>query len=188
MKQIGIILLFLPLGLLAQEKKTSKPGWRAITSIGSVAGESATKPVFQLSGGIVYGRYFTGIGAGYDMYKFNSFPVFVDWRMIFGKKRIGFFYANGGYNFPVNYREETEFAKTKDQLKAGFYMDAGMGCRIPLGGLHRLSFSAGYSRKNMGQLKTYVYTCITSPCPEDIHDYKYTFDRIIAKISWELGK
>jgi len=188
MKRIGIILLFLPLGLIAQIKKSANTGWRTITSIGLVAGESNNKPIFQLSGGSVYGRYFTGIGVGYDMYHFNSIPLFADWRMSFGKRRIGFLYANGGYNFPGSYRGENEFSKTKDRLKGGFYMDAGMGYRIPLGGLHRLSFSAGYSRKNMSQLKSFVYPCLTGDCPEDIHDYKYSFGRIIAKMSWELGK
>lgn len=188
MKRVGIILLFLPISLLAQDKKTSKPGWRTITSIGLVSGESNNKAVFQLSGGAVYGCYFTGIGVGYDTYQFNSIPVVVDWRMAFGKKRIGFFYANGGYNFPGKYKEANEFDKTSDILKGGFYMDAGMGYRIPIGGLNRLSFSAGYSKKNMSTKKVFFPPCLVAPCPEDIHDYKYSFGRIIAKMSWELGK
>ena len=187
MKQVGIILLFLPIGLLAQDEKTSKPGWLTITSMGVVSGESNNKFTFQLTGGLVYGRYFTGIGFGYDMYQFNSFPVFVDWRMGFGKKRTGFFYAAAGYNLPGKYRNENEFSKISDGLNAGFYMDAGVGYRIPVVGLHRLSFSAGYSRKNMGQVKIFRYDCVTSPCPDDIRNYKYTFGRIIAKMSWELG-
>ena len=188
MKRIAIIILFLPIGLIAQNKKTSSTGWRTISSIGSVAGESDTKPVFQVSGGVVYGRYFTGIGIGYDMYQFNSSPLFADWRMSFGKRQIGFVYINGGYNFPGSNKVENEFSKTTDQLKAGFYMDAGVGYRIPIGGLHRLSFSAGYSRKNVINRKVFVYPCLTGTCPEDIHEYKYSFARIIAKMSWEFGK
>ncbi len=187
MKKTTLVLLFLPLGLFAQNKKVSKPGWRMITSTGIVAGESDTKPVFQLSGGIVYDRHFAGIGIGYDTYQFNSIPLFADWRMSFGKKQIGFIYANGGYNFPGKYKDENEFDKASDLLKGGFYMDAGMGYRIPLGNFNRLSFSAGYSRKNIRQLKTFVYPCLTGDCPENIHEYKYGFGRIIAKMSWELG-
>ena len=187
MKRVGIILLFLPLGLFAQNKKTSKPGWRMITATGLVTGESDTKPVFQLSGGIVYDRYFAGFGIGYDMYQFNSFPVFADWRMSFGKRKIGFIYTNGGYNIPGKYKEENDFSKTSDRLKGGFYIDAGIGYRIPLGALNRLSFSAGYSHKNIRQLKTFVYPCLTGECPENIHEYKYSFGRIVARMSWELG-
>lgn len=187
MKRIGIALLFLPLGIFAQNKKISKPGWRMISSAGLVTGESNTKLSFQLAGGIVFDHHFVGIGIGYDMYQFNSFPVFADWRMNFGKKRIGFLYANGGYNFPGSYKEETEFSKAGDMLKGGFYMDAGIGYRLPLGSFNRLSFSAGYSRKNIRHIKTYVYPCITGDCPEDIHEFRYGFGRIIAKMSWELG-
>jgi hypothetical protein len=187
MRSVGIILLLLPFGLFAQNKKVSKPGWRIITTTGLVTGESDIKPVFQLSGGIVYDRHFAGMGIGYDMYQFNSFPVFADWRMSFGKKQIGFIYANGGYNFPGKYKEENEFSKIEDRLKGGFYMDAGIGYRIPLGHFNRFSFSAGYSRKNISQLKSFVYPCFTGDCPEDIHEFRYGFGRVIAKMSWELG-
>ena len=189
MRQVIIILLvfFLPLSLFAQNKKASKPGWRVITSAGLMAGESDNKPAFQLSGGIVRDRYFAGIGIGYETYRFNSFPVFADWRVDFGKKRTGFLYANGGYNFPGHNKEESEFSKTADRLKGGFYMDAGIGYRICLGTFHRLAFSAGYSRKDIRHIKTFVYPCFTGDCPDDIHEFKYSLGRMVAKMSWELG-
>src|SRR5687768_7760535 len=187
MKRIILVLLFLPLGLLAQNKKDLKTGWRTVTTTGIVAGESDTRPMFQFSGGIVYKHQFAGIGIGYDMYQFNSFPVFADWRMSFGKRQIAFLYANSGYNFPGKYKEENEGFKTSDRLKGGFYMDAGIGYRLRLGNFNRLSFSAGYSRKHISRPKTFVYPCLTGDCPENIHEYKYGFGRIIAKMSWELG-
>ena len=187
MRSIGIILLLLPFCLFAQNKKVSKQGWRMITTMGLVAGESNTKPVFQLSGGLVYKHHFGGIGVGYDMYGFNTFPLFADWRMAFGKKKTGFLYANAGYNFRGNYKEEEEFSKTADRLRGGFYMDAGIGYRLRLGSFNRLSFSAGYSRKDISHKKTFIYFCITGDCPPDIHEYKYSYGRMIAKMSWELG-
>src|SRR5688500_4353200 len=107
------------------------------------------------------------------MYQFNSFTVIADWRMSFGKNQIGFIYANVGYNFHGKYKEENEFSKIEDWLKGGFYMDAGIGYRIPLGHFNRFSFSAGYSRKNISQLKSFVYPCFTGDCPEDIHEFRY---------------
>ncbi|HKO80070.1 MAG TPA: hypothetical protein VJU78_06740 [Chitinophagaceae bacterium] len=189
MGQLKTILFFffLPLSLLAQNKKVSKPGWRMITAAGLVTGESDTKPVFQLSGGLVRDRYFAGIGIGYESYRFNSFPLFADCRMSFGKKRIGFLYANGGYNFPGHTKEETEFSKTSDRLKGGFYMDAGIGYRVRLGTFNKLSFSAGYSRKDIRHIKTFVYPCFTGDCPDNIDEFKYSLGRMVAKMSWELG-
>lgn len=182
-----IALIFLPLGLFAQNKNTSTSGWRTITSVGLVAGESDTKPVFQLAGGIVRDRHFAGIGVGYESYRFNSFPVFANWQMDFGRKRTGFLYASGGYNFPGHYRGEDEFSKKTDRLKGGFYMDAGMGYRIRLGMFNRLSFSAGYTRKDVRNIKTYAYPCYTGNCPDNINEFKYSLGRMVAKMSWELG-
>ncbi len=187
MKRSVIVLLFFPFYLFSQNKKATNPGWRMITSAGLVAGETNTKSVFQLSGGLVYDRHFVGIGVGYDSYQFNSFPVFADWRMSFGKKEIGFLYANGGYNLSGNHKEENEWAKTNDQLKGGLYVDAGIGYRLRLGTFNRLSFSAGYSRKNNRHIKTFLYRCSTGDCPEDIREYRYNFGRMIAKFSWELS-
>ncbi len=188
MKRAALILLFFPLSLLAQNKKQSKSGWNTISSVGLVTGESNNKPVFQFSGGLVFGRYYSGIGIGYDMYQFNSFPLFADLHMGFGKKNATFLYASGGYNFPGKNEDEFEFSKTRDKLKGGFFMDAGMGYRIPVAGLHRLSLSAGYSRKNIMRQKVFNYPCFTGNCSENIHDYKYSLGRIVAKLSWELGR
>jgi hypothetical protein len=187
MKEIAIILFFLPLGLMAQNKKASKPGWRVIATTGLAAGESATKPIHQVSGGLVYGKYFGGIGFGYDSYQFNSFPLFADVRMNLGKKQRGFLYTNAGYNFRGKHNDDPEFSKTIDRLKGGFYMDAGLGLRLHFNSFSRLTFSAGYSLKNISHFKTFVYPCFTGDCPENIRQFEYQYGRIIAKISWELG-
>ncbi len=188
MKIAGLLLLFLPLSILAQNKKIAKTGWHTITSIGIVTGEANNKPVYQLSGGLVFGRYYIGIGLGYDTYQYNSFPLFADWRMGFGRRNSGFLYANGGYNVAGNIKNENEFSKTKDESKGGFYMDAGIGYRIPTGSLHRFSVSAGYSHKKIRRQKTFIYPCFAGNCPEDVYDYRYNFGRIVAKMSWELGR
>lgn len=185
-KEIFLFCLLWPLLSLAQtQKQPLKLG--AIGSVGLATGQSNTKSLFQLSGGVKYSRFFTGVGIGYDTYEFNSVPVFVDWRVRFGKRQTGFLYANGGYNFPGKYKEDTDFSKTEDGIKGGFYTDLGLGYRIPLGGLHRLAISAGFSQKNITQRKVFVFPCLTGDCPEDTREYKYRFNRIVAKLSWELG-
>jgi hypothetical protein len=192
MKRIGIILLLWPVGLFAQSKTMVKPGWRSIATAGLTAGESGANPVFQLSGGITYGRFFNGIGMGYDSYEFNSFPVFADWRMSFGKQQLVFVYAMPGYNIPGKFtREVNVWGSIDEKLKAGFYMDAGLGYRIPLGLLNRLSLSAGYVRKSVSHEKVYSYPCGIVPCsetPPDKYVYRYNYGLITTKLSWELGK
>jgi hypothetical protein len=186
MRSLGVILLLLPFGLFAQNKTVSKPGWRMTTATGLVTGETNTRAVFQISGGLVYRHHFAGIGFGYDMYGFNSFPLFAGWNMDFGRKRIGFLYAHAGYSLPGHYKKDEEFSKTADRLRGGFYMDAGIGYRFHLGSFNHLSFSAGYSRKDLTHKETFTF-CTTGDCAPDIHEYKYRYGRMIAKLSWELG-
>ena len=192
MKRTGIILLFLPIGLIAQEKKTVKAGWRSIATAGFTAGESGASPIYQLSGGITYSRFFSGIGFGYDKYAFQSFPVFADWRMSFGKRQLVFVYAMPGYNIPGKFTKEVaDFRTATENQKGGFYMDAGIGYRIPLGLWHRLSFSAGYAYKSFSHEKIYTYPCGIVPCTETAPDkyvYRYSYGRVTTKLSWELGR
>jgi hypothetical protein len=188
MKKLIILVLFLLPGFISGQETKGQLQWNAMASAGLLTGESDTKPFFQLSGGLRYNRFFTGIGAGYDTYEFNSIPVFADWRVNLGKKQMVFLYGNAGYNFPGQYSSEDEFSKTSDRLRGGIYFDAGIGYRIPLGNLHRLALSAGFSRKDITQRKVFVTPCLVPPCPEDIHNYKYNFNRLLARLSWEIGK
>jgi hypothetical protein len=193
MKRLGIVLLFLPISLVAQQKKTIKPGWRSIATAGFTAGESGASPVFQLSGGITYSCFFNGIGIGYDLYEFNSFPLFADWRMSFGKQQLVFVYAMPGYNIPGKFTKEVaDFRTVAESQTGGFYMDAGIGYRIPLGLLNHLSFSTGYVRKSVSHEKIYTTPCGNiMPCtdpPPDKYVYRYNYGLITTKLSWELGK
>jgi hypothetical protein len=54
----------------------------------------ASPRFFDLSGGIAYSRYFTGIGNWLlTVNQFDAFPIFADWRMGFGRKQLLFAYV-----------------------------------------------------------------------------------------------
>src|SRR5688572_23487962 len=190
MKTIAVILLLLPLCISAQQKQSGKTNWRTITSAGFVAGQSGVAPVFDLSGGITYSRYFTGLGFGFDAYQFDAFPVFADWRMGIGRSRLLYLYATPGYVIPERHKNEGEPTRT-DKMQGGFFMDAGFGYRIPINMMHRLSFSAGYRHKALSHEITYNYGCSGTPCveiPPNIYVNHYKYGVITTKLSWELGR
>ena len=93
MKKLLIIRLLLPLAWFSQKNK-NKVYPHAIISGGIAGGEKVTAPVAQLSAGISYGPWFSGLGVGLDYYRFNTIPVYVDWRFNFGPKKAMYFYAN----------------------------------------------------------------------------------------------
>jgi len=194
MRLSAVIVLLLPLALAAQKNQnTIKPGWRTITATGFSAGESGAGAVFQLSGGLTYKSYFTGIGVGYDSYEYKSFPVFANWQMSFGKRQLMFVYAMPGYTLRGKFSREPGFdwRKVEEKMRGGFYADAGIGYKIPLGVHHRLAFSAGYVRKSMTHEKKYIPLCNGEPCPggnPDIYKFRYNYGLITTKFSWEWGK
>lgn len=193
MKGCWIIILFWPMWLFGQERKMNgKPGWRSIATAGIAAGESGASPVIQLSGGMTYRRFFTGIGFGYDGYGYNSFPLFTNWNMDIGKRRLVFVYAMPGYNIPGKFTKEvSSFRTVIEKQVGGLYMDAGIGYRVPIGIFQRLSFSAGYSRKSIRHEKIYTTICgELGPCTEsgEKYRYRYHYGRLTTRLSWEIGK
>jgi len=189
MKSKWFLIAVLFPALSFSQGSASGSSFHTIVSAGVVAGESTAKPLFQLSSGFNYDRWFTGIGVGVDHYNLKSVPVFADGRFYFGKTASGFVYANGGYNFPYgNQRNEEDFFKTSDRFSGGIYMDAGLGYRVRLNSWQRLLFSAGYSRKNIVHQVGYTYPCLVEPCQEEVYKYHYSLGRITAKLSWGFGK
>ncbi len=180
----------LPLSIVAQEKNSAKKNFRSIVSAGVAGGQTGIAPVFDVSGGISYGRHFTGIGVGFDSYQFDAFPLFADWRIGLGRKQSLFAYATPGYTIPERHKNEEEPFRV-DRMQGGLFFDAGFGYRIPINHLHRISFSAGYRHKALSHEITYNNICGTVPCTETaptIYVNHYKYGLITTRVSWELGK
>lgn len=186
MKKIMFVLLLLtPVLLFAQDVKR-KAEWRTLVSGGFIAGEAGTDALVQLTGTIVRGRYSAGIGVGYDAYEFDVMPLFADFRFAFDKRKLAFLYVDAGYGLPLKHKPEEAFI-TKSQVNGGFWGDAGIGYRIPLNAKNHLAISTGYSRKYLSYEKTIEYPCGWGPCSSNSYIYKYSFGRVLVKLSWELS-
>ncbi len=183
-KNILIILVFLFQTAIAQEKKKTNYRFHAMGSIGVLAGQSMPKPFAQFSSGMVFKKYYAGIGFGYDAYRFISYPVFVEGRMQIGNKQQGFIFSGLGYNFPgKNEKNDEDPWANSSTYTGGAYLDLGLGFKP----WRHISFSAGFSYKEMRNTSTYVYPCLVAPCPEDKSKTFYGLGRILAKMSVELG-
>ncbi len=189
MRLIWIAILLLPLTVCSQS--ICPCHFKSFVSVGAIGGQHEIKTMTQLSGGVTYdqGMFYTGIGVGIDPYRFNSVPLFADVRINFGKKKNGFVYGNLGYNIPYdNNSEENPFAfKITDRFHGGVYTDAGIGYRLRVKGKGRLLLSAGHSYKRISNVQTTRYIwCPT--CDIEKFTYRYSFNRIVAKLSLEFGK
>jgi hypothetical protein len=190
MKKWWLIVLLLPFASLSQEQEKEKDVPRlnlhVIASGGVATGEKDTKAVAQLSGGLVFGSFFTGAGIGIDFYHFKTIPVFADLRYSFGPKKALFVYANGGYHFTATRNFEPVFA-TKDVLKGGLYLDGGFGVQVIASPKDRVGISFGFSRKS--NVHIVRYSPCGGTCPDEVVSRSYyTFNRIVSKLSWNFGR
>lgn len=178
-KLIGLFLLLLSLGAVAQKVK---PSFVATVQGGLLEGEAGSAFQLKAVNGFQKQSWSAGIGFGLDYYHTRSLPLFLDLRKSFGKGvRTPFVYANGGYHFP--------WLKTDEQwngvdVKGGLYMDAGIGYAFPAFKNTRLFFSAGYSQKNYSKVSGYpVYIDIFPPPPMS----KVTSDFKLRRFSIQTG-
>jgi hypothetical protein len=190
MKSGFVIVMFLPFLCFGQPKDKGRAGFHSILGAGAMAGESRTKLFLQYSAGLQFDHHFAGIGVGYDGYRLNTIPVFADWRMNFGPRRVLFIYANVGASFAANYPKEEKTEYFRQYARPGLYTDAGFGYRAFLGGSHRLSLSVGHSLKRITDVHESKFPCGFVPCdgPPSRNMYRYNYTRIVVKAGWEFGK
>lgn len=179
--------MFLPLFCLGQSKEKGKAGFHSIIGGGAMIGETKTKAFFQYSGGLQHKQYFTGIGIGYDAYRLNTIPVFADWRMNFGPRRVLFIYANVGVNFAANIQREEKTEYSRGFSRPGLYTDGGIGYRLPLGPSHRISLSMGHSFKQITDVHESSYG-ITGRQTVTTNAFRYKYSRLVIKAGLDLGK
>lgn len=164
---------------IAQSKKLK---FNSINTGGIIIGQTASYGMFQTVNGLLYQKWYAGIGAGYDHHYYRSIPLFVDARRYLGKENNGFLYADIGYNFPVKNKpgEEVSFY-TSYHFTGGLYTDIGVGYRINFGKNTALLISGGYSYKNIRNRIRATSSCINPPCTENFSNYTYDFNRLLLK-------
>lgn len=152
---LPVLLFFFTTGSLNAQQGVEQPGnlrFTAIQQVGIVGNEVEAKPMFQVIAGATWKRYMLGIGAAIDPYFAYSFPLFLDGRFTFYRKRFNsYVYGDAGINklfysdqrFPRHW-ENGERAYV---LHTGWYYDYGLGINTPLSGNLFYTFSMGVSFK-----------------------------------------
>lgn len=189
-----IILFALDLHLPAQQKTLPKPVFHSVEQLALVNGNSAVSGALQTVNGVGYGKWFAGIGAGIDFYRYRSVPVFLDLRRSFDVKKGNklFVYADGGYNLPWVKRKEPEFtiwswpSNTDYKYKGGAYMDAGFGYGVYLKGGDAFLLSAGYSHKYFSEKRTTTNLMGENTETVDIQKFTYSMNRLMIKLGWQF--
>lgn len=176
---ILIISFLLSASTSAQKKKIR---FQSVNQFAIVGGESHVNTAFQTVNGIKFSDWFSGIGIAIDYYKYQTLPLFFDGRWYFGEDKRGFIYGDIGYDFPfknkpgreINYYQSYHFT-------GGLYSDLGIGYQVRLYKKSSLSFSLGYSSKELKTKVGWAYQCIAAPCRVDYSNYEFSLNRMILK-------
>ncbi|MET0634610.1 MAG: hypothetical protein ABWZ25_01200 [Chitinophagaceae bacterium] len=189
MRFILIILIACPLAGLAQSSP-APTGWKTNITAGEAFGESMPGLVLQAGGGFRFRNFYAGAGAGYDKYKFESYPVFADFRFFPVKVPNLFIYGQGGYSLPNGSKKGTDdsYLDIYD-ISGGLYSDIGVGYNLMLKKKQALALSLGYSLKKVS-VERYGYTCLYCSGPSAFERttsiYNYNLRRIMLKMLYEI--
>lgn len=180
------ILLFILFNLsFIQSTKAQKPGLRfsSTTSVGIVTGESESALIIETINGIKFSKWFAGVGAGLDYYQYNSLPIFVNGRRYFDKSNRAFVYGNAGFSIPLKNVPKPELGFFTDYyFSGGIYAGGGVAYSLPLKNRTSMTFSIGYSYKEL-EMHSNVKICgIIPPCREEQSRYDLNYGMIVIKM------
>jgi hypothetical protein len=177
---ITLLTSLICLNINAQGKEIK---FHSINSIGLAVGEHGSAMILQSVNGVVYKRFYSGIGFGLDYYNYNSYPLFFDQRVFLGKSGDVFFYGDIGYNLSTsNNKPGNEVYYNKYHFSGGVYTDIGIGYRVKLKRGSFMTFSSGFSYKEINNKVAVIYPCFSSEaCPVDYSNYRYGNGRVVLK-------
>ncbi len=163
-----------------------RPLWRSELNAGIVVGEKGDYFHGTAVTGLKYRGWYSGVGAGLDMYRFKTVPLFIALNKQFTSNPSGFYaFANGGINFPSGEVQRPDWVDSK--FRPSIYTATGLGYRV--GWKNRrevLLLNAGYSFKRLKEKQTQVSPCLFPPCPETVNNYNYDMNTWIMRFGLQF--
>lgn len=134
--------------------------------------------------GVVYGKWFTGLGFGYQNYAFDSFPIYVQIERKFStEKERDALYINGGVNLFVDKDQVPSVlpvtSVSRCQQKLGFWGEFGYGNRFYFLKTIPVQFHIAYNRQTVPTIETIQPQVQGLPVIKNT--YTYTYQIILIK-------
>ena len=187
MKRIYLFMILVATCGVGQAQKKEPLHFSSINAAGFLKGSSDQSFQVQTINGLAFGKWFAGVGAGYENYFKKSLSVFADLRHnLFPKGNTPFIYGDAGMSLPLGPSEGTEWQRIEN--RKGLYLEGGLGYRVALKGKMAFNFSAGYSHKELHE--TRINTVFWDFPPYGTNNYReyddYTFKRLSVKVALQL--
>ena len=158
--------------------------FHSFNSVQLLNGNTTTSAAIHSVNGFQFGKFFTGIGMGFDYYYHTSVPAFIEARYdIAGSKRRLQAFVNGGLHFSFSSLNKKQEYKT-GPYKNGRLLAAGLDYFIPVKN-EALIIGLGYSQKQVIQM---VDNNVWNPVLNRVDNIPikddYQFNRVWIKLGW----
>lgn len=185
MKKI-ILLAILVSGFMSAAFAQKKFQFESQFHAGMMEGERGTSLQLLTINGFQKGRWFTGLGTGFDWYHLRSVPLFLSVNHRFYKGERGLFAAvDGGVSFPWGRKRDLiQNGLIADKFKPAPYWTTSLGYRVLLKNKKdAFLLSAGYSFKQINEEQVKPTICGFTSCSIS-EFYTYKFKRLSFRLAW----
>ncbi len=147
-------------------------------------GSSTTSLAVNSVNGFQFGKFFSGIGTGFDYYYHTSVPLFIEARLDLAKRKGKLqLFGNGGLSFPFSSRNKRLEFKTGPYKTGGLY-GGGLDYLIPVK-KEAVIVGVAFSNKQVIQM---VDNNIWNPMLNRVENIpikdKYSLNRIAIRVGW----
>ncbi|MEP7110672.1 MAG: hypothetical protein ABI760_21950 [Ferruginibacter sp.] len=175
-------------GLQAQDKGRTGPGlldhFHSFNTVHVLTGSTTTSLAVNTVNGFQFGKFYTGIGTGFDYYYHVSVPLFFEARLDLVKRKGKLqMFGNGGLSFPFSSQnKKLEFRI--GEYKTGSLYGGGFDYLLPA---KKEAFIMGLAFSNK-QVIQMVENNIWNPVLNSVENIpikdKYSLNRIAIRIGW----
>lgn len=160
--------------------------FHSFNEAGMLIGKNKNALLLNSVNGFEKGKWFAGLGMGYDGYIHRSFPIFAQVNFdLFTKRNRLQLTASAGVNIAAHYENENLISSSSN-FENGFYYAGGVQYLIPLQ-RDAIYFSAGFTGKQMVQKDNNgTFNPVTGLLENGLSKVEYSFKRIYVKVGFRL--
>jgi hypothetical protein len=183
-----LVMTVTSVSLTAQDSTSKTSDWKthfhSFNTFQLLNGSTTTSIAINTVNGLQYGKFFGGIGTGFDYYYHTTIPLFMEARFDLatrkGKLQL---FGNAGLSIPFTAQNKNQEYKSGSYKTGGLY-GGGVDYLVPVK-QEAVILGVAFSNKQVIQL---VDNNVWNPILNNVENIpiedKYSFNRISIRIGW----
>ena len=174
--------------LMAQDSTLKTADWKSdfhsFNTVQLLNGSSTISLAINTVNGIQFGKFFAGLGAGFDYYYHTTIPVFIEPRFDLARRKGKLqLFGNAGLSIPFTAQNDNQEYKS-GHYKTGSLYGAGIDYLVPVK-KEAVIVGLAFSNKQVIQMvDNNVWNPLLNSFENIPTEDKYAFNRIAIRIGW----